>query len=79
MKCCGVYYACKDCHEALASHAIAVWPRTEWNQPAVLCGACGKELTIAQYMDASNRCPSCGAAFNPGCRKHYAFYFACEG
>jgi uncharacterized CHY-type Zn-finger protein len=26
MKCCGIYYACKDCHDALADHAIQVWP-----------------------------------------------------
>ena len=25
MRCCGVYWACKDCHIALAGHAIAVW------------------------------------------------------
>src|SRR5712672_257392 len=29
MACCGVYWACKDCHEALAGHAIAVWGRGE--------------------------------------------------
>ncbi|MGB0065964.1 MAG: CHY zinc finger protein [Terracidiphilus sp.] len=76
MKCCGVYYACKDCHEALAGHAIEVWPEAEWNQPAVLCGACRRELTIREYMESVSMCPSCGAAFNPGCRKHYRFYFA---
>lgn len=75
MKCCGVYYACKDCHEALAGHPIAVWPRAEWNQPAVLCGACGHEMSIAQYMASGYACPACRAAFNPGCRKHYAYYF----
>ncbi len=76
MKCCGVYYACKDCHEALAGHAIEVWPEAEWNQPAVLCGACRRELTIREYIESVSMCPSCGAAFNPGCRKHYRFYFA---
>lgn len=30
MKCCGVYYACKDCHAALADHEIKVWPQPEW-------------------------------------------------
>jgi uncharacterized CHY-type Zn-finger protein len=75
MKCCGVYYACKDCHDALAGHAIAAWPRSEWDQPAVLCGACGTELTVREYMDCANRCPACQAAFNPGCRNHYHFYF----
>jgi uncharacterized CHY-type Zn-finger protein len=76
MKCCGVYFACKDCHEASADHPIEVWPRPEWAQPAVLCGTCGYEMTIEEYMASSYRCPDCGAPFNPGCRKHYQFYFA---
>jgi uncharacterized CHY-type Zn-finger protein len=76
MKCCGVYYACKDCHEALAGHPIDVWPQSEWMQPAVLCGACGHEMTINEYRSSSDKCPRCDAPFNPGCRKHYGFYFA---
>lgn len=75
MKCCGVYYACKDCHEAMAGHRIQVWPRAERTTPAVLCGACGREMTIAAYLAASDACPACGAAFNPGCRIHHHFYF----
>ena len=75
MKCCGVYYACKDCHIALAGHAIAVWPGSEWEQRAVLCGACGAELTIQAYLQCESRCPACGAAFNPRCRTHHHFYF----
>ena len=75
MKCCGVYYACKDCHNALADHQIEVWPEREWGQPAILCGACGVELTIHQYMQSENRCPGCPAQFNPGCRNHYHLYF----
>jgi uncharacterized CHY-type Zn-finger protein len=75
MRCCGVYYACKDCHEALAGHAIAVWGRGERDARAVLCGACGVEMTIREYMECEARCPGCGAGFNPGCRNHYHFYF----
>jgi uncharacterized CHY-type Zn-finger protein len=75
MKCCGIYYACKDCHDALAGHAIEVWPQQEWNQHAILCGSCGSELTIAEYMASGYQCPTCKAAFNPGCRNHYHFYF----
>lgn len=78
MACCGVYYACKECHEALAGHNIQVWPRSEWDVRAILCGACGHELTIGEYMDSGYVCPLCGAAFNPGCRNHYQFYFAPE-
>jgi len=29
MRCCGLFYACKDCHLALADHPIAVWPQSE--------------------------------------------------
>lgn len=78
MKCCGVYYACKDCHDALADHAIEVWPRGEWNQAAVLCGACGAELTVTQYLGSFDKCPYCSSRFNPGCRNHYHFYFEIE-
>jgi uncharacterized CHY-type Zn-finger protein len=75
MRCCGVHYACKDCHDALADHPAQVWPRAEWDEQAVLCGVCGTELTVRQYLDSGNRCPACGAGFNPGCRLHYRFYF----
>lgn len=76
MKCCGVYYACKECHEALAGHALEAWPQAEWDRPAVLCGVCGHEMTIKEYMASGYNCPNCKALFNPGCRKHYQFYFA---
>jgi uncharacterized CHY-type Zn-finger protein len=75
MKCCGIYYACKDCHEAMAGHAAEVWPRQEWDKVAVMCGVCRREMSVAEYMQSGNACPGCGAAFNPGCRKHYHFYF----
>lgn len=78
MKCCGVYFACKECHDALADHAAEVWPRSEWDRDAVLCGACGCELTVRQYLDCSNQCPHCASPFNPGCRNHYHFYFEVE-
>jgi uncharacterized CHY-type Zn-finger protein len=76
MKCCGFYYACKDCHDALAGHATQVWPRAEWDEQAVLCGACGTEMSIRQYLDCGNECPACQTQFNPGCRNHHHFYFA---
>jgi uncharacterized CHY-type Zn-finger protein len=78
IKCCGLYYACKDCHIALAGHAIEVWPRSEWQQPAVLCGACKKELTIQAYLESNSHCPACGARFNPACANHHHFYFDAE-
>ena len=75
MKCCDLYYACKDCHDTLADHPIAIWPENEWNQPAVLCGACSAVLTILQYMQSDFRCPACRAQFNSRCRNHYHYYF----
>lgn len=75
MKCCGIFYACKDCHDALAGHPIRVWPSAEWNAHAILCGVCGHTLTIHSYMHCDNSCPQCSAPFNPGCRNHYQFYF----
>jgi len=75
MKCCGVYYACKDCHIALADHEIAVWPRKEWDQKAILCGSCGAELTINAYMQCGHHCPICTAEFNHACRNHHHYYF----
>src|ERR1700722_15405120 len=76
MKCCTTYYACKDCHEALAKHPIEVWPQSEWDRPAILCGSCRTELAISAYLHSNSRCPACRAAFHPGCRNHYHFYFA---
>jgi uncharacterized CHY-type Zn-finger protein/RimJ/RimL family protein N-acetyltransferase len=75
MKCCAIYYACKDCHDALAGHVAEVWPRAEWAEPAVLCGVCGYEMSVRIYLDCANVCPACAAPFNPGCRNHYHYYF----
>ena len=75
MRCCGRYYACRDCHDALADHPAAAWPRAEWDAPAVLCGACGTEMSVAAYLACDNHCPACGAASNPGCKLHRHLYF----
>lgn len=75
MRCCGVYYACRDCHDVLAGHAAQLWPRAKWDEKAVLCGACAHEMSVREYLECADRCPSCGAGFNPGCRRHHHFYF----
>ena len=75
MRCCGTYYACRQCHDELAGHAAAVWPMAAWDARAILCGACDGELSVRQYMACENTCPACGANFNPGCRTHYHLYF----
>jgi len=75
MKCCGHYYACKDCHAALAGHAVQRWPRDERDARAVMCGVCGTEMRIRDYLESAEACPACNAPFNPGCRAHHHFYF----
>jgi uncharacterized CHY-type Zn-finger protein len=73
--CCQTYYPCYQCHEALADHPHTVWPAHQFEEPAVLCGVCGAELTIAEYLQSHSTCPRCQAAFNPGCATHYSLYF----
>jgi len=76
MRCCGEFYACKDCHDALADHPLEPWPQSEWHEPAILCGACKTTLSITAYLNCDSRCPHCSASFNPACRNHYHYYFA---
>ena len=75
MRCCGSYFACRQCHDEMAGHAAEVWPLAEWDEPVVLCGVCGIELSVRQYLDCDSRCPACAAPFNPGCANHYHLYF----
>ncbi|GHB49992.1 hypothetical protein GCM10008106_33460 [Mongoliitalea lutea] len=74
-KCCDKYYPCFSCHEEEADHKYEVWPKDAFDQKAILCGVCGHELTIQEYMDSNNSCPKCEANFNPGCSNHYHLYF----
>lgn len=73
--CCGAYYPCRECHDAVAGHDTDVWPVARFDENAVLCGACGHELTISEYLACGSKCPACGAGFNPGCAQHYELYF----
>lgn len=74
--CCGEYYACAECHDALAGHPLAPWPRDRHDALAVLCGVCRAELGIGEYLASGHACPRCGAAFNPRCSLHHHLYFA---
>jgi uncharacterized CHY-type Zn-finger protein len=76
--CCNEYYPCHRCHEEAAGHPARQWSLEERDREAVLCGACGTELTIAAYL-ATLECPHCGAAFNERCRLHTHLYFETEG
>ncbi|MGH9946490.1 MAG: CHY zinc finger protein [Pyrinomonadaceae bacterium] len=74
-KCCGKWYPCFECHAEIADHKAGVWLKSEHNTKAILCGACGHQLTIREYLNSESKCTKCGEAFNPNCAKHYALYF----
>jgi len=76
MRCCQQYYSCISCHDETADHSALVWRKDEFSSTtAVLCGACGHEMTIAAYLRCNSQCPQCSAPFNPRCSSHYHFYF----
>lgn len=74
-KCCDTYFPCYSCHKETANHEAITWPENEWNNKAILCGVCGHELTVKEYMNSNNTCPLCQSSFNPNCKKHYDLYF----
>ncbi|KPV45001.1 CHY zinc finger protein [Alicyclobacillus ferrooxydans] len=73
--CCDTYYPCRECHDALRDHDAKTWKPAEFGEKAVLCGHCGRELTIEEYLRSDSRCPECHAPFNPRCSFHYHSYF----
>ena len=73
--CCGEYFPCFNCHQEYGCGKKAVWPQSKFDERAILCGSCGKELTIHEYLNSDDACPSCRQAFNPGCSLHYDLYF----
>jgi uncharacterized CHY-type Zn-finger protein len=74
-KCCDHYYPCYECHREVAGHLARQWPEAEFDREAVLCGACGSEMTISEYLGCNSICPGCQAEFNPNCALHYHLYF----
>lgn len=73
--CCETYYPCFECHEAVADHDPVRWGPADGRRRAVLCGRCGTESTVEEYVEGDDACPACDAPFNPGCRSHYRYYF----
>lgn len=74
--CCGEYFPCFECHEEAGCGNPAVWPKEKFQEKAILCGACGHELTVDDYLECKSECPKCRANFNPGCDLHRELYFA---
>ncbi|MFD1685441.1 CHY zinc finger protein [Halobellus litoreus] len=73
--CCEKFSPCHACHVETADHDPEPWARERFDEPAVLCGVCGTTLSARTYLNGEDACPSCGAAFNPGCRRHRDRYF----
>ena len=74
-KCCGRWFPCFECHAEVAEHDAEIWKSEEFHEKAILCGGCGHQLRIDEYMNCDSVCPSCHAKFNPGCADHYHLYF----
>lgn len=77
-RCCGEWFPCSECHAETTGHPPEVWPASEFNKKAILCGACGHQLAIDEYFGCEFVCPKCEARFNPGCANHYDLYFAAD-
>jgi uncharacterized CHY-type Zn-finger protein len=75
LKCCNKYYACIECHNELEEHEAIVWDKNEFETLAIICGNCSSEISIKNYFDCDNQCPSCKSLFNPKCINHYHLYF----
>jgi uncharacterized CHY-type Zn-finger protein len=74
-KCCDTYFPCYSCHSEETDHKAVTWEINERDEKAILCGVCGHELSITEYMESNNTCPRCQSSFNPNCKKHYDLYF----
>lgn len=73
--CCGKYFPCYECHNESGCGSPDVWPKEQFGEKAVLCGGCGYELTVEEYLGCKSECPACGEGFNPGCGLHTELYF----
>ncbi|MDC3415903.1 CHY zinc finger protein [Aquibacillus salsiterrae] len=74
-KCCQTYYPCYQCHQEHADHPAKQWEKEQFDGKAILCGSCGTELTIHEYLTNNSSCPDCKGSFNPGCKNHAHLYF----
>lgn len=74
-KCCGQWFPCFECHTENVQHKAKIWAVTEFDTPAILCGGCGYQLNISEYLKSDSVCPQCQSKFNPNCARHYHLYF----
>ncbi|WP_084599276.1 CHY zinc finger protein [Pontibacillus chungwhensis] len=73
--CCRTYYPCYKCHDETCEHPIRRWPKTKFEETAILCGHCQSQFSINTYLSAPFTCPHCKHAWNEGCALHYHIYF----
>ncbi|WP_432355512.1 CHY zinc finger protein [Sporosarcina sp. A2] len=76
--CCNQYFPCYECHTQYGCGLAKQWPIKQFDVNAILCGSCGYELTIHEYLTCQSSCPSCANNFNPGCSLHTHLYFQTE-
>lgn len=74
-KCCEQWFPCFKCHSEITSHQPQVWQISQYNTQAILCGGCGHQLSITEYLESESICPKCNSLFNPKCALHYDLYF----
>lgn len=74
--CCKTYFPCYQCHQEAGCGKPKQWPKDKFNQEAIICGACGEEMTINAYLESDHICPNCQAAFNTNCSFHKHLYFS---
>jgi uncharacterized CHY-type Zn-finger protein len=74
-KCCQHYYACYLCHLALSDHPVERWQPQDLHKKLILCGFCGIEFTLEQYLTSQHQCSNCQSHFNPRCKLHWNLYF----
>lgn len=71
-----VFYPCYECYEAIHQKLPPKWKKENFDEAlAILCGNCGTAMHVSTYLNAANTCPTCQHPFNPGCAKHYPYYF----
>jgi uncharacterized CHY-type Zn-finger protein len=78
-KCCEKWFPCFECHTEFTQHTPEIWSANEFDTPAVLCGGCGHQLSISDYLECNSVCPNCCRRFNPGCARHRHLYFESMG
>ena len=55
--CCDTIIPCYECHEETVVETEPSGQKKNSTKKAILCGACGHELTVEEYLDCKSECP----------------------